>query len=217
MRAKVIHIATHGNSVSGSLAFSALTSTREGEVVDSSSVLLHPEEVEKLSISPALVVLSSCDSARGTVKADGIQGMARAFTLAGKFIWIWACANCFIFFFFFAGAQAVMTALWRVPDESAAVFMQFFYCFLREGFESSLALQKSILSLRCFAKYSQYVYWSGYQLTGRSVRFDVKPSPVTRILESTLGQSSVFPRLVLLKKLQSVLVKNSRLSTNIQV
>ena len=86
MRAKVIHIATHGSSVSGFLAFSALTSTRQGEVVDSSSVLLHPEEVEKLSISPALVVLSSCDSARGTVKADGIQGMARAFLLAGKYI-----------------------------------------------------------------------------------------------------------------------------------
>ena len=83
MRAKLIHIATHGSSVSGFLAFSALTSTRQGEVVDSSSVLLHPEEVEKLSISPALVVLSSCDSARGTVKADGIQGMARAFLLAG--------------------------------------------------------------------------------------------------------------------------------------
>ena len=86
MRAKVIHIATHGSSVSGFLAFSALTSTRQGEVVDSSSVLLHPEEVEKFSLNPALVVLSSCDSARGTVKADGIQGMARAFILAGKLI-----------------------------------------------------------------------------------------------------------------------------------
>ena len=85
MRAKVIHIATHGSSVSGFLAFSALTSTRQGEVMNSSSVLLHPEEVEKLSISPALVVLSSCDSARGTVKADGVQGMARAFLLAGMY------------------------------------------------------------------------------------------------------------------------------------
>ncbi len=83
MRAKVIHIATHGSSVSGFLAFASLTSTRQGEGVDSSGVLLHPEEVEKLSISPALVVLSSCDSSRGTVKADGVQGMARAFLLAG--------------------------------------------------------------------------------------------------------------------------------------
>lgn len=85
MRAKIIHIATHGSSVSGFLAFAALSSTRQGEVLDSSGVLLHPEEVEKLSISPALVVLSSCDSSRGTVKADGIQGMARAFILAGKY------------------------------------------------------------------------------------------------------------------------------------
>ncbi len=84
MRAKIIHIATHGSSISGFLAFAALTATRSGEVIDSSGVLLHPEEVEQLSISPALVVLSSCDSSRGTVKADGVQGMARAFLLAGE-------------------------------------------------------------------------------------------------------------------------------------
>ena len=111
----------------------------------------------------------------------------------------------------------MMTALWRVPDESAAVFMRFFYRFLGEGLESSLALQKSILSLRCFAKYSQYIHWSGYQLTGRSIRFDVSSSPVTTILDNTLGQSSAFPRLMLVKKLQSVLVENPRLPTDIQV
>ncbi|XP_064402633.1 uncharacterized protein LOC135348378 [Halichondria panicea] len=197
MRAKVIHIATHGSSVSGFLAFASLTSTRQGEGVDSSGVLLHPEEVEKLSISPALVVLSSCDSSRGTVKADGVQGMARAFLLAG--------------------AQAVLTALWRVPDESAAVFMRFFYRFLENGFESSLSLQKAILSLRCFSKYSQYIHWSGYQLTGRSIRLDMKPSPVTTMLESTLRPSSPFPRLMLVKKLESVLVDNPRLPTDIQI
>ena len=84
MRAKVVHLATHGSASSGFLAFAALTSSRQDEVVSSKGVLLYPEEVEKLSISPALVVLSSCDSGRGTVKADGIQGMARAFISAGN-------------------------------------------------------------------------------------------------------------------------------------
>ena len=216
VRAKMIHIATHGSSVSGFLAFSAPTSTREGEVVDSRSVLLHPEEVEKLSINPALVVLSSCDSARGTVKADGIQGMARAFILAGEYLCMFELIAV-VNFTFHSGAQAVLTALWRLPDESAAIFMRFFYRFLGEGLESSLALQKSILSLRCFAKYSQYIHWSGYQLTGRSVRFDVSSSPVTTILDNTLGQSSAFPRLMLVKKLQSVLVEIPTLPTDIQV
>ena len=90
-------------------------------------------------------------SGRGTVKADGILGMARAFILAG--------------------AQAVLTTLWRVPDESASVFMQFFYQYLMEGHRASVSLQKAILSVRCFLKYSQYIHWSGYQLTGRKIQF----------------------------------------------
>ena len=110
-----------------------------------------------------------------------------------------------------------MTSLWRIPDESAAVFMRFFYRFLADGLESSYALQKSILSLRCFAKYSQYIHWSGYQLAGRSISFDVSSSAETTIMKNTLGPSSMFPRLMLVKKLQSFLVENQRLSTDIQV
>ena len=146
MNAKVIHIATHGSASAGFLAFAGMSSARNGETVEAKNILLYPDDIEQLTISPALVVLSSCDSARGTVKADGILGMARAFILAG--------------------AQAVLTTLWRVPDESASVFMQFFYQYLMDGLKASLALQKSTLSVRCFSKYSQYIHWSGYQLTG---------------------------------------------------
>ena len=145
MNAKVIHMATHGNASAGFLAFAGMSS-RNGEAAEAKNVLLYPEDIERLNISPALVVLSSCDSARGTVKAEGILGMARAFILSG--------------------AQAVLTTLWGVPDESASVFMQFFYQYLMDGLKASLALQKATLSLRCFSKYSQYIHWSGYQLTG---------------------------------------------------
>ena len=146
MNAKVIHLATHGSAVAGFLAFAGMTSS-SSEAVDAKQVLIYPDEIESLNISPALVVLSSCDSGRGVFKADGIQGMARAFILAG--------------------AQAVLTALWRVPDESACIFMQFFYQYLVEGMRGTQALHKAILCLRCFSKYSQYIHWSGYQLTGR--------------------------------------------------
>ena len=72
--AKVVHLATHGSAVAGFLAFAGLGSSLGGAVTTAKTVLLYPEEVEKMSISPALVVLSSCDSGRGMVKADGIQG-----------------------------------------------------------------------------------------------------------------------------------------------
>ena len=69
------------------------------------NTVCYKEEVEKLHISPALVVLSSCDSGRGTVKPDGIQGMVRAFILAR--------------------AQSVLTTMWRIHDESASTFMHY--------------------------------------------------------------------------------------------
>ena len=201
MSAKVIHIATHGSASYGFLAFATFaTSAKSGSrvYVPAENVLLYPDKVEQLHISPALVVLSSCDSARGTVKADGIQGMARAFILAG--------------------AQSVLTTLWKVPDESASVFMQFFYQYLLDGLKSSFALQKATLSVRCFAKYSQYIHWSGYQLTGRDIHFSTAATEVEKIfLRDRLGTPSVFPRLQSIKMLEIVLVKNTALPTDIQV
>ena len=199
MKAKVVHIATHGSASAGFLAFAAFMVQADGSSrhVRGENVLLFPEDVEKLNISPALVVLSSCDSGRGTVKADGIQGMARAFILAG--------------------AQSVLTTLWKVPDESASVFMQFFYQYLMDGLKSSLALHKAILSVRCFAKYSQYIHWSGYQLTGQDIHFVNKLPVSVAILRKRLGPPSVFPRLSDLKKLQKVFLDNPSLPTDFQV
>jgi tetratricopeptide (TPR) repeat protein len=196
MNAKVIHLATHGSAVAGFLAFAGMTASTT-DTVDAKRVLIYPEEIESLNISPALVVLSSCDSGRGVFKADGIQGMARAFILAG--------------------AQAVLTTLWRVPDESACIFMQFFYQYLVEGVKGPEALHKSILSLRCFKKYSQYIHWSGYQLTGREFQFQVNQSSARAQLTTRLGQSSIFPQLDILKSLETAFMNNPRLPTDVQV
>ena len=198
--AKIVHIATHGSASAGFLAFATFNVTiRPGSTkqANASMVLLYPQDIEKLHISPALVVLSSCDSGRGTVKADGIQGMARAFILAG--------------------AQSVLTTLWKVPDESASVFMQFFYQYLTDGLQSSLALQKSILSVRCFAKYSQYIHWSGYQLTGRDIRFLTSFSLSDSLISERLEDPTAFPRINQLKKLEKCLVKSNCLPTDVQV
>ena len=197
MNSKVIHLATHGSATAGFLAFASMTPATQWESVDSSSVLLYPEEVEKLDISPALVVLSSCDSGRGEVKADGILGMARAFILAGD--------------------QAVLTTLWRVPDESACMFMQFFYQYLVDGLSGSESLQKSTLSLRCFLKYSQYIHWSGYQLTGKDIQFDVTKPTVLAALDARLGRCAVFPRLEVVKQLESALITSPRNPTDVQL
>ena len=194
--AKVIHLATHGSASAGFLAFGMMV-PRLNKLPDAEGVLLYPEEVEKLNICPALVVLSSCDSGRGTFKADGIQGMARAFILAGS--------------------QAVLTTLWRVPDESAAIFMQFFYQYMMDGLESTRALQKAILSIRCFSKYSQFIHWSGYQLTGRDISFRYTIPEVTHILDKHMGPSNIFPCQHVVDLLEAGLVDVSCFPTDVQV
>ena len=196
MNAKVIHLATHGSAVAGFLAFAGISASAS-QTVEAKKVLLYPEEVENLNITPALVVLSSCDSGRGVFKADGIQGMARAFILAG--------------------AQAVLTTLWRVPDESACIFMQFFYQYLVDGVRGTEALHKAMLSVRCFSKYSQYIHWSGYQLTGRDFQFTINQSSSAAEVTARLGNDSIFPQLDILKKLEGALLNNPRLPTDVQV
>ena len=142
-RAKLIHLATHG---SANHTFIVLAGSRYGSQSDDKKLLLHASEVEALSLAPALVILSSCNSGRGIIKGDDTQNIARAFLIAG--------------------AQAVLTSIWKVPDQSARYFVQYFYRYMLDGHSSSEALQKATLSLRCFTLFSQHIHWSGYQITG---------------------------------------------------
>ena len=187
---KIVHLATHGNASSGFLIFSGsspISIATDPEFAK--SVLLFTQDIETITIPAALVVLSSCDSGRGIVKMDGIQGIARSFLLAG--------------------AQSVLTSLWRVPDESASFFMHFFYQYLVDGLPSFKALQKACHSIRCYAKYSGYIHWSGYQLQGREIQFEKNMSAhgEKKELKRRIGDPSSFPQLnELLKIKQSLLV-----------
>ena len=194
--AHVIHIATHGSAVSSFLAFAGADSPN-GKPSETDEILLLPSEVERLTIRAAMVVLSSCDSGRGTVRADGIIGMGRAFLLAG--------------------AQSVLTTLWRIPDESAGMFMQFFYQYLVDGLGTTHALQKATLSVRCFKKYSQYAHWGGFQLIGREMFFCRKKTAEETLLAASLGPVCVFPQVAIVEKLDQALIKNASLPSNVQV
>ena len=194
--AQVIHIATHGSAVSSFLAFAG-PDAFNGEPSKSDDVLLLPSEVEKLTIRAAMVVLSSCDSGRGMVRADGIIGMGRAFLLAG--------------------AQSVLTTLWRIPDESAGMFMQFFYQYLVDGLGTTHALQKATLSVRCFKKYSSYSHWGGFQLIGREMFLSRKKTVEDTLLTASLGPANVFPQVCIVEKLEQALIQNATFPSNVQV
>ena len=193
--AKVIHLATHGSGSAGFLAFTSSFPVSKSGLAELEHILIFPKEIESLNISPALVVVSFCDSARGQVKAEGVIRIARAFLSAG--------------------AHSVLVSLWRVPDESANIFMQFFYQFLVNGLPSLQALQRSMQCLRCFVKYSHYVHWSGFQIIGKEVTFR-KSSHARFPIERLLGEASIFPR-QLVKNIEESLLGKNKIFTDIQV
>ena len=194
--AKVIHLATHGSATAGFLAFTSSFPVSKSGLAEKEHILIFPKEIETLNISPALVVLSSCDSARGLVKAEGVIGMARAFLSAG--------------------AHSVLVSLWRVPDESAHVFMNFFYQFLVNGLPSLQALQRSMQCLRCFLKYSHYVHWSGFQIIGKEITFH-KDSNTQFPIQNLLGEASIFPRQHVKNMEENLLGVKNKIFTDVQV
>ena len=98
----------------------------------------------KLSRWPFLLHL--CSSAavtaamQGPVNADGILDMAQAFLLANAL-------------------QDIITTLWWVPDESAAIFAKFFYQYLIDGYPAFHSLLKVILNMHSFSKYTGFIHW----------------------------------------------------------
>ena len=194
--AKVIHLATHGSASPGFLTFASSFPVSDSGLADKEHILIFPEEIETLNISPALVVLSSCDSGQGQMEAEGVIGMARAFLSAG--------------------AHSVLVSLCTVKDESANIFMQYFYQFLVNGLPSLEALQRSMQCLRCFLKYSHYVHWSGFQIIGKEVTFHKDPHAHFPI-QKMLGEVSIFPRQHVKSIEENLLGVKNKTFTDVQV
>ncbi len=137
---RVLHLATHGfylpregvaserpMALSG-LALAGANQGMQGELSPrGEDGILYALEAQNLNLEGTeLIVLSACDTAKGTIDyADGVYGLTRAFRIAG--------------------ARNVLMTLWPVGDASARAFMQTFY---REWFgqgmeDAALALTKT--------------------------------------------------------------------------
>ena len=148
----LIHIAAHGNEVTGEIALSpnpGWTSKFPQRKDD----ILKMSDVQAASLRARLVVLSCCHSGRGRIlKGEGVVGIARAFLAAG--------------------ARSVLVTLWAIDDEATMVFMKSFYQHLKEGKTASAAVQQSMKSLRESEEYSEMRYWAPFQLIGDNVKIE---------------------------------------------
>ena len=192
--ANIVHIATHGSSIHGYLAFSSSTpsTTRfSNSTVEAKEALLFSEEIRNLDVNAALVVLSACDSGRGQIIGEEVHSIAQSFLAAG--------------------AQSVLLSLVRVPDKSASIFMELFYRFLsHDSIPTSVALQKSSMGVRCIKSLTQHVHWGGFQLIGRNITINYDQTCSSAKVDKLLGGSSPFPRLKMVGEIEFSIFRQDR-------
>ena len=126
-QAKVIHLATHGlldalkdDGIPGAIAlFPTGKQLNDG--------LLTADEIVNLNLKAELVVLSACDTGRGTISGDGVIGLSRSLLRAG--------------------VPSVIVSLWSVPDAPTAELMVEFYRNWREKkMDKAQAVRQAMLT-----------------------------------------------------------------------
>ena len=140
----LIHIAAHGEPERGHIALAP--SNRE-----KNDFLLTMADISAVRLRAKLVVLSSCHSGKGHIKAEGVVGIARAFLGSG--------------------ARSVLASLWAVDDEATMEFMKQFYQHLVNGKSASESLHESMKWMRENPDYSEVRKWAPFVLIGDDVSF----------------------------------------------
>ncbi|HWE84690.1 MAG TPA: CHAT domain-containing protein [Terracidiphilus sp.] len=136
-----VHFATHGRFEQQSPFFSALiTAPAEGQPTK-----LALYELTNMEVRARLVILSACETDRGPItRGDEGVGLTRTFLQAG--------------------AESVVSSLWKVSDESTALLMESLHAHLRLGELAPDALRHAELEVR--QKFPQPFYWAAFVATG---------------------------------------------------
>jgi CHAT domain-containing protein len=141
LRYSEVHFATHGIFDAQSPLFSALvTAPAAGQ-----AARLSLYEVMDIKVKSRLIILSACETDRGQLSGgDEIVGLTRIFLQAG--------------------AESVVSSLWKVDDQATAVLMEALHSHLRLGESTPAALRHAQLETR--RKFPQPFYWAAFIETG---------------------------------------------------
>jgi CHAT domain-containing protein len=147
-RYRIVHFATHAllNNDHPELSGIVLSlADRQGRSVDG---FLRLNEIYNLNLSADLVVLSACETGLGKqIKEEGSIGLSRGFMGAG--------------------AQRVVSSLWKVDDEATAQLMGRFYeKMLKEGEAVPAALRHAQLAMSQEERWRGAYFCAGFQMAG---------------------------------------------------
>jgi CHAT domain-containing protein len=136
-----VHFATHGLFEEQAPLFSALLTAP----ADGQPSRLSLFEVMDLHLKARLVILSACETDRGQMTGgDETEGLTRTFLQAG--------------------AENVVSSLWKVSDESTTLLMERLHAHLRDGELTPDALRLAEIEVR--RKFPQPFYWAAFVDTG---------------------------------------------------
>jgi len=141
---QLVHIASHGLV---DLQYPMLSSLLLANESGDGPALLRPHNILGLDLQADLVVLSGCETGQGRIVAgDGAMSLARPFLIAG--------------------AEQVLSSLWKVDDHRTAMFMQRFYRYLLvDRLGTAHALQQTQAWMRQQPATAHPYFWAGFVLS----------------------------------------------------
>lgn len=160
----IVHIATHGYwseinyaATDGYRTFNAMVNSglllsgvvnyyNSDEYPDTYDGIMTAYEAQNLDLeNTSLVILSACETSLGHFDAgEGVYGLQRAFRAAG--------------------AESIMTSLWKVDDDATKEFMILFYENYLKSKDKFSAFRTAQQQLK--EKYPQPYFWGAFVLTG---------------------------------------------------
>lgn len=143
-RATHIHLATHGLLEYGQIEAIDTPGAIALAPSPGDNGLLTANDVFNLSLNAELVVLSACDTGRGTLTGDGVLGLSRSWLAAGT--------------------SSLVVSLWAVNDKSTSELMTDFYRALQTNPDRAVALRSAMLTT--LKQYPSPRDWAAFTLMG---------------------------------------------------
>jgi CHAT domain-containing protein len=142
---RIVHLAAHGIAEDAAPLYSAVVlATATGDPDDG---LLEMREMSELHLHADLVVLSSCDTARGALYAgEGVIGMS------------WALLA--------SGCPTTVVSQWKAPSRATSKLMIEFHRRLLAGDSKAEAMRRAKMSLMRQAGYKHPLYWAPFVIVG---------------------------------------------------
>lgn len=152
---KIIHIATHAEYNNALPEESGLFFAKENNTNSDNFITLN--DVYQCSMNADLMILTACESGKpGFQDGEGLVSLAHAFN--------------------YAGSRNILTALWKIDEQSSAAIAGQFINFLEQGLETDEALRQAKLSYlqKNDGRILAPAYWSGLVLMGKplSIKLD---------------------------------------------